>query len=55
MRQLEHNKEVKREILWNNMYIQSEMQPIKYKQWIDKGIIFIKDLIAENGLILDCS
>jgi hypothetical protein len=43
---------VVREIIWKNSYIKVEYKTVYYKRWIDKGIIFIQDLLHETGRLL---
>ena len=48
----ETNNEILNEIIWNNRFILVDNKPLHKKQYIDKGLKKIKDLIDENGNIM---
>jgi hypothetical protein len=46
-------EQVLRETIWNNSYIRADNKTFYYKNWVQKGITFIKDLINQRGQIMD--
>lgn len=44
--------EIQREIIWNNRFIKIDNKKIQYKEWIEKGIFFINDIIDNVGNLL---
>ena len=45
--------DVQHEYLWNNMYITSNNKPMYWKEWKNKGISKIRDILTDNGQFLD--
>ena len=43
-----HEVSAEKQIIWNNRDILVDGKPIFYKSWVNKGIICIKDLLAED-------
>jgi hypothetical protein len=46
-------EQVLRETIWNSSYIKADNKTIYYKNWVQKGITFLKDLINQRGQIMD--
>ncbi len=44
---------VKGQIIWNNRYINISKKPVYWKQWADKGIMMIQDLITDKGTFMN--
>ena len=48
-------KEICAEYLWNNSNIRVQNYPINYRMWKEKNIMYVKDLLDNNGCIADKS
>ena len=46
-----HSNDIKRQIIFGNKSIKFKNKSLIYHNWIDEGIIFINDIIDENGKI----
>ena len=44
--------EIKREVLWFNPFIKIDGNYILYKNWYNKGIVFINDITDANGELM---
>jgi hypothetical protein len=42
-------EDILRQVIWNNSLLKIDGKAINYKSWIDKGIIFIRDLLDNTG------
>jgi hypothetical protein len=40
------------QIVWKNSLIKIDNKPVSYKQWRDKGIYFLQQLLDEHGLLI---
>jgi hypothetical protein len=40
---------LRREVLWQNKQIQIKKKEVLYKDWYNKGILFLHDILQENG------
>jgi hypothetical protein len=45
-------EQVLKENIWNNSYIKVANKMLYYKNWRDKGIFYIKDLLNQHGNIM---
>jgi hypothetical protein len=43
--------EIRQQIIWGNKFIKSNGKTIIFKSWIDSGILFINDIISQDGKI----
>ena len=41
------------QILWNNKNITIEEKSLYYKEWYQRGIVYIQDLFDDNGISLN--
>ena len=44
--------DIQNQLIWFNRYITIDKKPFFWKDWYQKGIIFIRDLLDENGNFL---
>ena len=42
---------IRQQIIWGNMRIKHKGKSLLFRNWIQYGIIFIKNILSENGLI----
>ena len=42
-------KNIGSQILWNNSFIKKQSTPIVFLPWIDKGIIYVKDIFDHRN------
>jgi len=43
--------EIRKQVIWGNSYIRLNNETFIFKTWIKSGIIYIKDIIKNDGLI----
>ena len=48
----DNDKAAQNQIIWNNSNILVDGKPILYNSWLINGIIYIKDLLAEDKTFL---
>ena len=48
-----NNIEILKQPIWGNKYIKFKGKMITHKSWINSGIVYIKDLVDNNGIICE--
>ena len=48
-KQIENFEHIRKQIIWGNKFIKHKGKCLLYKHWIETGIIFINDLLTEEG------
>ena len=44
-----NNTEIKQEYLWNNQFILVDRKPVMHKEWKQKGIVSVENMLCEDG------
>jgi len=44
---------IRQQVIWGNTYIKHKGKCLVYKHWIDSNIVYVNDLLSDDGSICD--
>ena len=47
--EIEEHSVILNQVIWNNRYLTIDRKPFMWKKWFDNGIVYIQDLVNDNG------